>query len=81
MCSHMRYQPAPERLKIDHSPVRATSNPGRSRLWIRQYPLDPFNSHHFTHSSRSNHDRTEYHNPLGILMTRAEIARKAWLDT
>jgi hypothetical protein len=25
-------------------------------------------------------DNAEQHNPIGILMTRAEIAREAWLD-
>jgi len=33
-----------------------------------------------TTPSHPAHDRKEYHNPIGVQMTRAEIARQAWLD-
>jgi hypothetical protein len=40
----------------------------------------PLQSPIFTDSFIPAPDNAEQHNPIGILMTRAEIAREAWLD-
>ena len=40
----------------------------------------PHQSPVFTTTSLPVPDSTECHNPIGIQMTRAEIARQAWLD-